>query len=96
MVEHNVLSASLLYQNIGFDQLATLLEISAERAEKVAAKMMMEERLQGSIDQVGSGRALVLLDGCGRWRGSSTFTRRWKRAMHWHSGTDTFDARAQR
>lgn len=52
VVEHNVLSASKLYQNITFDQLGVILEIDAAKAEKVAAKMMMENRLGGSIDQV--------------------------------------------
>lgn len=52
VIEHNVLSVSLIYQNITFEQLGAILEVDAERAEKVAAKMIMEERLQGSIDQV--------------------------------------------
>ena len=52
VIEHNVLSASLLYNNVGFDQLAALLELDSSRAEKVAARMIMEERLKGSIDQV--------------------------------------------
>ena len=52
VIEHNVLSASKLYENITFEQLGNILEIDAEKAEKVAAKMMMEERLSGSIDQV--------------------------------------------
>jgi COP9 signalosome complex subunit 4 len=52
VIEHNVLSVSLLYQNITFEQLGAILEVDADRAEKVASKMIMEERLQGSIDQV--------------------------------------------
>ena len=74
MIEHNLLSASRLYNNVGFEQLAALLEVrrrrarararvrahestragrqlDAARAEKVAARMIMEERLKGSIDQ---------------------------------------------
>jgi len=52
VMEHNLLSASKLYNNITFAELGSLLEISPERAEKVAARMMSEERMQGSIDQI--------------------------------------------
>jgi len=52
VVEHNILSASKLYNNISFSELGTLLDISPEKAEKVASRMMVEERLRGSIDQI--------------------------------------------
>ncbi|KAM9979142.1 hypothetical protein ACTFIZ_000480 [Dictyostelium cf. discoideum] len=52
VIEHNLLSASKLYNNITFDELGSLLEIQAEKAEKVASKMVCEERLIGSIDQI--------------------------------------------
>jgi len=76
VMEHNLLSASKLYNNITFAELGSLLEISPERvsclsttklihcmthrfglltkiqAEKVAARMMSEERMKGSIDQI--------------------------------------------
>ncbi|EGG16469.1 proteasome component region PCI domain-containing protein [Cavenderia fasciculata] len=52
VIEHNLLSASKLYNNITFDELGSLLEIPPEKAEKVAAKMMQEERMKGSIDQI--------------------------------------------
>jgi len=52
VTEHNLLSASKLYINISFAELGILLDISAEKAEKVASKMMAEDRLRGSIDQI--------------------------------------------
>eukprot|EP00854_Cymbomonas_tetramitiformis_P008328 gene8328-9895_t len=52
VTEHNLLSASKLYNNIMFTELGMLLGIEAEKAEKVAARMVSEERMQGSIDQV--------------------------------------------
>jgi len=52
VIEHNLLSASKLYNNIGFVELGTLLEISPQNAEKVAARMIAETRLKGSIDQI--------------------------------------------
>jgi len=52
VIEHNLLSASRLYNNITFEELGSLLEISAERAEKVASSMMKEKRMVGSIDQI--------------------------------------------
>jgi COP9 signalosome complex subunit 4 len=39
VTEHNLLSASLLYNNVGFDQLAALLELDSSRAEKVAGEI---------------------------------------------------------
>jgi len=52
VIEHNLLSASKLYNNISFVELGALLDISPEKAEKVASRMMVEERLKGSIDQI--------------------------------------------
>eukprot|EP01132_Coremiostelium_polycephalum_P002263 gene2263-2786_t len=52
VIEHNLLSASKLYNNITFDELGSLLEIPAEKAEKVASRMINEERMNGSIDQI--------------------------------------------
>ncbi|KAI4389923.1 hypothetical protein MLD38_002090 [Melastoma candidum] len=52
MIEHNLLSASKLYKNISFDELGTLLGIPAQKAEKIASRMIYEDRMKGSIDQV--------------------------------------------
>ncbi|KAI9471006.1 MAG: proteasome component region PCI domain-containing protein [Benjaminiella poitrasii] len=52
MIEHNLLSASKIYNNITFDELAALLNVSAEQAEQVASRMISEDRMIGSIDQV--------------------------------------------
>ena len=52
VLEHNLLGASKLYSNIGFDQLGELLGIDAEKAEDYAAKMLEQGRLAGYIDQI--------------------------------------------
>jgi len=52
VVEHNLLSASKLYNNISFVELGALLDIAPDKAEKVASRMMIEERLKGTIDQI--------------------------------------------
>jgi len=54
VVEHNLLAASKLYNNITLQGLGALLEIPAERAERVASKMISEGRMQGHIDQIDS------------------------------------------
>ncbi|CAI0436194.1 unnamed protein product [Linum tenue] len=52
MIEHNLLSASKLYTNISFEELGTLLGIPPHKAEKIASRMIFEDRMRGSIDQV--------------------------------------------
>ncbi|TPX51252.1 hypothetical protein SeLEV6574_g00372 [Synchytrium endobioticum] len=52
VIEHNVLSASKLYNNIQFCELGSLLNISAEKAEEIASRMIGEGRMHGSIDQI--------------------------------------------
>eukprot|EP01087_Luapelamoeba_hula_P000456 TRINITY_DN1033_c0_g1_i1.p1 TRINITY_DN1033_c0_g1~~TRINITY_DN1033_c0_g1_i1.p1 ORF type:complete len:391 (-),score=101.83 TRINITY_DN1033_c0_g1_i1:33-1205(-) len=54
VMEHNLLSASRIYNNITFDELGSLLEIPAIKAEEIAARMMVENRLRGSIDQIAT------------------------------------------
>ncbi|RNA16763.1 COP9 signalosome complex subunit 4 [Brachionus plicatilis] len=54
VIEHNLLAASKLYNNIRFDELGNLFGISAQKAEKIASQMISEERMNGSIDQIGS------------------------------------------
>ena len=54
VIEHNLLSVSLLYSNITFTQLGHVLGVSASKAEQIASGMMTENRLQGKIDQVDS------------------------------------------
>lgn len=76
VVEHNLLSASRLYLDIGFDELGLLLGLDGDKAEDTTAKMIEQGRLSGSIDQIdriiwfgggeasgekGSGRAEVLV-----------------------------------
>lgn len=54
VVEHNLLSASKLYNNITFEELGALLEIPPSTAEKVASQMITEGRMNGYIDQIDS------------------------------------------
>merc|ERR1719198_5571 len=54
VLEHNMLATSKLYANITFDQLGALLGIGADKAERIAASMLAEKRLAGSIDQPDS------------------------------------------
>ena len=54
LVLHNLFSASRLYTNITFVELGSLLEISPERAEKAAATMISESRIDGYVDQITS------------------------------------------
>jgi len=51
VIEHNLLSASMVYNNITFDQLGALLDVSPDQAEAFASKMISEDRLQGTINQ---------------------------------------------
>jgi len=52
VVEHNLLAASKLYNNITLEGLGLLLEIPAEKAERIASKMISEGRMSGHIDQI--------------------------------------------
>lgn len=54
VIEHNLLSASKLYNNITFEELGALLEIPATKAEKIASQMISEARMNGYIDQIDS------------------------------------------
>jgi len=52
VVEHNLLAASKLYNNITLEGLGLLLEIPGEKAERIASKMISEGRMSGHIDQI--------------------------------------------
>lgn len=52
MGEHNLLGASRLYNNIGFDELGHLLGVDGEKAEEMTARMIEQGRLVGRIDQI--------------------------------------------
>jgi len=52
IIEHNMAAASKIYENIRFTELGSLLEIDAHRAERIAARMISEKRLNGFIDQI--------------------------------------------
>ncbi|RPA75022.1 hypothetical protein BJ508DRAFT_418322 [Ascobolus immersus RN42] len=52
VIEHNLLGASKIYNNIGTTDLGLLLALSADEAEKAAATMIEQGRLKGLIDGV--------------------------------------------
>lgn len=52
--EHNLLSASKLYNNITFEELGALLETPPLKAERIASHMISEGRMNGYIDQIYS------------------------------------------
>lgn len=60
VIEHNLLSTSRLYNNIGVKELGLLLDLDAERSEEYAASMMEQGRLTGRIDQIDG---LIFFDG---------------------------------
>jgi COP9 signalosome complex subunit 4 len=60
VVEHNLLGASRLYNNIGVEELGVLLGLPSEKAEEYAARMIEQGRLVGRIDQIDK---LIFFDG---------------------------------
>ena len=60
VTEHNLLSASRLYNNIGVKELGVLLGLDAEKAEEYAARMLEQGRLTGRIDQIDG---VIFFDG---------------------------------
>jgi len=52
VTEHNLLSASQLYENIAITELGSLLGLAPAKAEEYAARMLEQSRLTGRIDQI--------------------------------------------
>lgn len=52
IMEHNMIAAARLYDNISLNELGDLLGLDADVSENLAAKMIAEGRLQASIDQI--------------------------------------------
>ncbi|CAM9827731.1 unnamed protein product, partial [Chrysoparadoxa australica] len=52
VVEHNMVAAARVYENVRFEELGNLLETPPKKAVKVAARMISEGRLHGTINQV--------------------------------------------
>lgn len=50
LVQHNLIAASNMYKNISFTMLAEILEIDAERVQRIARQMISEDILNGDID----------------------------------------------
>ena len=52
VVEHNMIAVSKIYDSIYFSELAAALGVSSKKAEKIAARMIVDGSLAGSIEQV--------------------------------------------
>lgn len=52
VMEHNLLASSKIYNNITFQGLGALLDVTPGAAETMARKMIEQQRLKGTIDQV--------------------------------------------
>ncbi|GAA5950086.1 hypothetical protein JCM21900_004591 [Sporobolomyces salmonicolor] len=52
MMEHNVLAASRVYNNITFDGLGLLLGLRPSAAEAMARTMIQQKRLRATLDQI--------------------------------------------
>lgn len=52
VVEHNMIAVGEIYQSIHIEELALILGVSNDKAEKIASSMIMEGSLCGFIDQV--------------------------------------------
>jgi len=52
IMEHNLVSMMRTYENISFDHLGEILGVSDAQAEKLAAKLIYDQRVHGYIDQV--------------------------------------------
>eukprot|EP00770_Monocercomonoides_exilis_P012232 MONOS_12174.1-p1 / transcript=MONOS_12174.1 / gene=MONOS_12174 / organism=Monocercomonoides_exilis_PA203 / gene_product=GG23321 / transcript_product=GG23321 / location=Mono_scaffold00656:2625-4413(+) / protein_length=383 / sequence_SO=supercontig / SO=protein_coding / is_pseudo=false len=53
ILQHNIVSSSLLYDNITIDQLGALLKVDAVKAEKETAKLICDGVIKGTISQIG-------------------------------------------
>jgi len=51
IIEHNLIAASKVYNNITLNDLAVILDVSAQAAESIASNMITQQRLVGTIDQ---------------------------------------------
>ncbi|MCJ1226229.1 hypothetical protein MMC12_002879 [Toensbergia leucococca] len=60
VIEHNLLGASRLYNNIRVDELGVLLGLEPKKAENYAARMLEQGRLTGRIDQIDG---VIFFDG---------------------------------
>lgn len=87
VIEHNLLAASRLYENISTAALGKILgledgkeETAAEKAEDYAARMMEQERLKGKIDQIDGVILFEIQDG-GEVGSSGRELRMWDHAV---------------
>lgn len=72
IMEHNLLSVSKLFTNISFQLLGYLLSVSPSQAEQIAASMIEEGRMSGTLDQVESLIHFNQENGMEQWNKSIT------------------------
>lgn len=72
IMEHNLLSVSKLFRNISFQLLGNLLSVSPSQAELIAASMIEEGRMSGTLDQVESLIHFTQESGVDQWNKSIT------------------------
>lgn len=78
VIEHNLLSASRIYENIGITELGELLELTPRAAEKFARGMIESKRLEGEIDQVSG---IIEFTTPTKLADEGTETERWDRGI---------------
>lgn len=78
VIEHNLLAASSLYENIGIVELGELLGLDAKAAEKFARGMIESQRLKGEIDQVSG---IIEFTSVIKSAHEGTETERWDRGI---------------
>ena len=50
LIEHNIEVISKIYKNISFEELGRFLEINPAEAEQIIAQMVIENRIQATLD----------------------------------------------
>jgi COP9 signalosome complex subunit 4 len=76
-IEHNVLAAAKVYDNVATDTLAKLLDLTPAKAERFARGMIESGRLKGKIDQVSG--IIEFQDASARQQGPASA--RWDASM---------------
>ena len=52
LIEHNIEVISRIYKNISFEELGRFLEINPNQAETIISNMVVENRIQATLDQM--------------------------------------------
>jgi len=52
IIEHNIEAVTHIYNSISFTELGALLETPPSRAEQILSNMVLENRIQATLDQL--------------------------------------------